>query len=165
VSRGAEKPSRDDDRETLGAVVADAIARLRAGEAPRAEEYIARHPHLAGEIAADLETIAALEGLGTVAAERPRIDGEAVVARTAERPRTDAEAVDAALSALPENLQRAFFLRHGEGRAWETIAAELGEDEAALRREYASVIHRLLERGPEKGDASPQPHSHSRGGG
>ena len=142
MSRPLGRRPSDSDEQTLGAILADAVARLRAGERPRAAEYIARHPRLEGEIIAHFETLAAVEGLGPSAAGPPRID--------------------AALSALGGRLQRSIVLRHGEGRTWQAIAAELGEDEIALRREYADALLALIGRGSD-GDGHPRPQS--RGGG
>jgi DNA-directed RNA polymerase specialized sigma24 family protein len=124
------------EAETLGEIVAEVIDRIRDGQEPRPEEYVARHPHLREEIQAHFETISLLEG-------RPAAAGAAGAVATGTVPTPLVEV----LAALPPRLQRLIFLRNFEKRRWEEIARLLGEPEMELRRSYARVIHELLSRG------------------
>ncbi len=51
-----------------------------------------------------------------------------------------------AIADLPERGQRLVYLRLIHKRPWPEIAAELGGEEEALRREHAGVLRRLIER-------------------
>ena len=124
------------DLATLGALVAEAVDRRRDGQAPSAEEYWRRFPHLRSEIEAHFEMIALLES---------PLAGP--LHRGAER------GVEARIASLPPDARDLITLRGASKRPWDEIARRLGRPEEELRRAYARAIKTLLEARPASGEA------------
>jgi serine/threonine protein kinase/WD40 repeat protein/tetratricopeptide (TPR) repeat protein len=79
MSAGPQQSAAD----PLGSIVESALARLRSGERPVAEDYVALHPHLAAEIREAFSALVILEGLGGSSIDRtgdvtPRSSSEIV---------------------------------------------------------------------------------------
>ena len=129
-----------DEHTVLATLLADMVDRRRAGEALGVEECAERHPELAGEIQSQLALIEILESARTALGA----PGAGVEGSQARPP--DGGDLSAAIAELPERDQRLVYLRLFRRRPWPEIAAELGGDEEALRREHAGVLRRLIER-------------------
>jgi len=132
-----KRPCDPDERtEMLAAILAEAIDRRRCGENPTAAEYTVKHPHLQQAIEDDFAMLLLLEGQTPVRAPDTEARAEQCLAKE----------LGPAIAELPESMQRVIVLRSLKGLRWAEVAEELGEPEDSLRREYAQVLRRLLER-------------------
>ena len=121
-------PKGSSDLATLGAIVAEAVDRRRDGQAPSAEEYWRRFPHLRSQIEAHFEMIALLES---------PLAGP--LRRGADR------GVEARIASLPPDVRDLIALRGASKRPWDEIARRLGRPEEELRRAYARAIKTLID--------------------
>src|SRR5262245_1068800 len=125
-------PPSDPDEAALAAILAEAIERQRNGEAPKASEYIEKHPHLRDQILTELATIEFLERASAARAS-PELQGssEGDIGRL--------------ISELDAVSQRLIYLRNLARKSWQEIAKEIGKPETDLRRCHALALRRLLE--------------------
>ncbi len=116
------------DEEALGGILHEVLERKQAGEHPTATEYTARYPHLREKIESHFRMMGLLDGL--------RESGGSA----------SGDSLGEAISALPEPIQRAIFLRHFERFTWSRIAQTLGEPEERIRRGYTRAVRQLMAR-------------------
>jgi len=116
------------DEEALGEILREVLERKQAGEHPTAGEFTARYPHLRERIEGHFRMMGLLDGL--------RESGGSATG----------DSLGEAISALPEPIQRAIFLRHCERFPWSRIARTLGEPEEKIRRGYSRAVRQLIAR-------------------
>ncbi len=129
------------DAEAMGAILSEVIRRLRDGETPRVEEYIAKFPQFEGVLRDHFQVLGLLEGQD-FGASGGVTSGEEAAGR---RPPSLAGRLGPTIAALPERLQRVIFLRNFEKLRWSEIARQVGQPEEDLRREYAAALRELVE--------------------
>jgi len=124
-------PPSNPDEAALAAILAEAIERQRNGEAPKASEYIGKHPHLRDQILAELATIEFLD--------------RAAAARKIPDVKSSPNDIGRLISELDAHSQRLIYLRSLARRSWQEIAKEMGKPETELRRCHARALRHLLE--------------------
>ncbi len=136
---GKKTRHRKGDKVVLARIVEEIVDRRRAGQSPRLKDYAQSHPELAGVIARRMAVIDFLESAGAA--------GNAATQAGSVSTETPLDCdLSTAIAELPERDQRLVYLRLFRRRPWSEIAAELGGEEEALRREHAGAVRRLIER-------------------